>query len=248
MAANLVVTRGKDSWTIARKNLAPLISFSTAADGQSAVDIHVLQGEREMAPDNKTIGRFQPAGIPPAPRGTPQIEVTFDIDADGILNVSAKDKATGKEQKIVIKASSGLSEAEIERMVKDADQFKAEDKRKREEVDARNAADTLVYQTEKNLKEYKDRMDAGDVSKLEASVEAVKSALKGSNAGEIASATERLNATWQEVSQRMYQQASQAGASSQCAGTEQAQSPGAESAPGDVADAEFEVLEDDKKK
>ena len=222
--------------------------FSTAADGQTAVDIHVLQGEREMATDNKTIGRFQLAGIPPAPRGMPQVEVTFDIDADGILNVSAKDKATGKEQKIVIKASSGLSEAEIERMVKDADQFKAEDKRKREEVDARNAADTLAYQTEKNIKEYKDRLDAGDVSKLEAGVEAVKSALKGSNAAEIKSATERLNATWQEVSQRMYQQASQAGDSSQSAGAQQAEEPGAQAGPGEVADAEYEVLESDDKK
>jgi molecular chaperone DnaK len=223
--------------------------FSTAADGQTAVDIHVLQGEREMATDNKTIGRFQLAGIPPAPRGMPQVEVTFDIDADGILNVSAKDKATGKEQKIVIKASSGLSEAEIERMVKDADQFKAEDKRKREEVDARNAADALAYQTEKNIKEYKDRLDAGDVSKLEAGVEALKSALKGSNAAEITSATERLNATWQEVSQRMYQQASQAGASSEtAAGSEQSPTPGAEAGPGEVADAEYEVLEGDDKK
>jgi molecular chaperone DnaK len=223
--------------------------FSTAADGQTAVDIHVLQGEREMATDNKTIGRFQLAGIPPAPRGMPQIEVTFDIDADGILNVSAKDKATGKEQKIVIKASSGLSEAEIERMVKDADQFKAEDKRKREEVDARNAADALAYQTEKNIKEYKDRLDAGDVSKLEAGVEALKSALKGSNAAEITSATERLNATWQEFSQRMYQQASQAGASSESAGgSEPTPKAGAEAGPGEVADAEYEVLEGDDKK
>jgi molecular chaperone DnaK len=126
--------------------------FSTAADGQTAVDIHVLQGEREMAVDNKTIGRFQLAGIPPAPRGIPQIEVTFDIDADGILNVSAKDKGTGKEQKIVIKASSGLSEAEIDRMVKDAERLRDEDKKKRALVDARNEADAMIYQTEKHMK------------------------------------------------------------------------------------------------
>jgi molecular chaperone DnaK len=223
--------------------------FSTAADSQTAVDIHVLQGEREMAVDNKTIGRFQLAGIPPAPRGMPQVEVTFDIDADGILHVTAKDKATGKEQKIVIKASSGLSESEIERMVKDADQFRAEDKKKREEIDARNAADSLVYQTEKNIKEYQDRIDAGDVSKLEAAVEGVKSAVKGSDADDIKSATERLNATWQEVSQRMYQQASAAGATPQGdgAGAQSQPAEGGEG-PGGVADAEYEVIDEDGKK
>ncbi|MCI0451476.1 MAG: molecular chaperone DnaK [Candidatus Latescibacteria bacterium] len=220
--------------------------FSTAADGQTAVDIHVLQGEREMAMDNKTIGRFQLAGIPPAPRGMPQIEVTFDIDADGILNVSAKDKATGKEQKIVIKASSGLSEAEIERMVKDADQFRSDDKRKREEVDARNAADSLVYQTEKNTKEHKDRIDAGDAAKLEAGVEAVKSALKGTNTSEIRSATERLNAIWQEVAQRMYQQASATDAPPQGDGAQAAPGDG-EKGPNGVADAEYEVIDENKK-
>jgi molecular chaperone DnaK len=218
--------------------------FSTAADGQTAVDIHVLQGEREMATDNKTIGRFQLAGIPPAPRGMPQIEVTFDIDADGILHVAAKDKATGKEQKIVIKASSGLSESEIERMVKDADRFKDEDKRRREEVDARNAADALVYQTEKNLKEYKDKIDAADARRLEADVEAVRAALKGSNFADIQSATGRLNATWQEVAQRMYQQAGAApgGEGAQAAPEE----PSGKEGPGNVADAEYEVLDGDK--
>jgi molecular chaperone DnaK len=222
--------------------------FSTAADAQPAVDIHVLQGEREMSADNKTIGRFQLAGIPPAPRGVPQIEVTFDIDADGILNVSAKDKATGKEQKIVIKASSGLSEAEIDRMVKDADQFRADDKRKREEVDARNAADSLVYQTEKNMKEYKDRVDAGDVSKLESGVEAVKSAMKGNNTADIKAATERLNATWQEVAQRMYQQASSAGGAASSNGAGASAEPEGDKGPGGVADAEYEVIDDEKKK
>ncbi len=223
--------------------------FSTAADGQTAVDIHVLQGEREMATDNRTIGRFQLAGLPPAPRGVPQIEVAFDIDADGIMNVSAKDKATGKEQKIVIKASSGLSESEIERMVKDSEHFHDEDKRKREEVDARNAADTLVYQTEKNIKEYKDKVDASDVSRLETDVESVRTALKGSDAAAIKSATEKLNATWQEVAQRMYQQAS---ASDQASGD--GAGPGGDSesqsgpeSQGDVADAEYEVLDNDKK-
>jgi molecular chaperone DnaK len=221
--------------------------FSTASDAQPAVDIHVLQGEREMSGDNKTIGRFQLAGIPPAPRGVPQIEVTFDIDADGILNVSAKDKATGKEQKIVIKASSGLSESEIDRMVKDADQFRADDKRKREEVDARNAADSIVYQTEKNLKEYKDRIDAGDVSKLEADVEAVKSAIKGSNTADIKSATERLNANWQEVAQRMYQQASSAGEQASTNGAGASGEAEGDKGPGGVADADYEVIDDEKK-
>ncbi len=222
--------------------------FSTAADSQTAVDIHVLQGEREFAPDNKTIGRFQLAGIPPAPRGMPQIEVTFDIDADGILNVSAKDKATGKEQKIVIKASSGLSESEIERMVKDADQFRADDKKKREEIDARNAADNLVYQTEKNIKEYKDRIDAADVAKLEGEVDALKTALKGSNAGDIKAASERLNATWQDAAQRMYQNASAAGESASNGGSSMPPTNDGESGPSGVADAEYEVIDDENKK
>jgi molecular chaperone DnaK len=228
-------------------------TFSTAADGQTAVDIHVLQGERDMAMDNKTIGRFQLAGIPPAPRGVPQIEVTFDIDADGILNVSAKDKATGKEQKIVIKASSGLSESEIDRMVKDADRFKEEDRRKREEIDARNAADALVYQTEKNLKEYKDRVDAGDRSRLESGVEALKAALKTSSSADIKAAADRLNATWQEVAQRMYQQAASGPAGGAQAGPAGGEAPpggesGAQAGPGAAVDAEYEVIDGEGKK
>jgi molecular chaperone DnaK len=220
-------------------------TFSTAADGQTAVDIHVLQGEREMATDNKTIGRFQLAGIPPAPRGTPQIEVTFDIDADGILHVAAKDKATGKEQKIVIKATSGLSESEIDRMVKDADRYKDDDVRKREEIDARNQADALVYQTEKNLGEYKDKVDAADLTRLEGDVESVRAALKGTNTADIKSATERLNATWQEVAQRMYQKTAEQPSADAASGP----APGAEGdgdSDGDVADAEYEVLDGDK--
>ncbi|MDH4037380.1 MAG: molecular chaperone DnaK [Candidatus Krumholzibacteria bacterium] len=222
--------------------------FSTAADGQTAVDIHVLQGEREMAMDNKTIGRFQLAGIPPAPRGMPQIEVTFDIDADGILHVAARDKATGKEQKIVIKASSGLSESEIERMVKDADRFKDDDKRKREEIDVRNSADALVYQTEKQVKEYKDKIDAADASRLEGDLESVRVALKGTNTADIKSATERLNATWQEVAQKMYQQASATQAGAAGAGAEAGGGEPSSDAqgPDGVADAEYEVLDGDK--
>jgi len=226
--------------------------FSTAADGQTAVDIHVLQGEREMASYNKTIGRFQLAGIPPAPRGMPQIEVTFDIDADGILHVTGKDKATGKEQKIVIKASSGLSEQEIDRMVKEAERFKEEDHKKREEIDARNQADALVYQTEKNLKEYGDKISDDDKKRLEADVESAKNALKTDNAGEIKAATDRLNATWQDVAQRMYQQASSEGAPG--AGAEEGAAQGGpqgeapSGGPGGAVDAEYEVIDGDNKK
>jgi len=227
--------------------------FSTAADGQTAVDIHVLQGEREVALNNKTIGRFQLAGIPPAPRGMPQIEVTFDIDADGILHVTAKDKATGKEQKIVIKASSGLSEQEIERMVKDAEHFKEEDHKKREEIDARNQADALVYQTEKNLKEYGDKISSDDRTRLESDMEAARTALKGTSTSEIKSAADRLNATWQDVAQRMYQQASAEGAGAQQSGPQGGPSGGEEAGgestgPGGAVDAEYEVIDGDNKK
>ncbi|MBI4719973.1 MAG: molecular chaperone DnaK [Chitinivibrionia bacterium] len=227
--------------------------FSTAADGQSAVDIHVLQGEREMAIDNKTIGRFQLAGLPPAPRGIPQIEVTFDIDADGILNVSAKDKGTGKEQKIVIKASSGLSETEIDRMVKDAERLRDEDKKKRALVDARNEADAMIYQTEKQMKEFQDKMDPGDKKRLEDGIERIKSALKSDSTEEIKSATESLNQTWQAAGQKMYQSASgsqgAAGAGQGSAGGSagpQAESKGPEDGE-KVVDADYEILDDEKK-
>ncbi|UCG53664.1 MAG: molecular chaperone DnaK [Candidatus Latescibacterota bacterium] len=232
--------------------------FSTAADGQTAVDIHVLQGEREMAIDNKTIGRFQLAGIPPAPRGVPQIEVTFDIDADGIMNVTAKDKGTGKEQKIVIKASSGLSEAEIERMVQDAERLKDEDRKKREVVDAKNQADSMIYQTEKNLKEYKDRVEPDDVKKLEKGIEDIQAALRSENAEEIKGATEKLNTVWQEVAQKMYQtasteQAQQATGTGGPGGPEPGtgESAGESKGPGGegskVVDADYEIIDDDKK-
>jgi molecular chaperone DnaK len=227
--------------------------FSTAADGQTAVDIHVLQGEREMAVDNKTIGRFQLAGIAPAPRGIPQIEVTFDIDADGILHVSAKDKGTGKEQKIVIKASSGLSDSEIERMVHDAEKMKGEDKKKRELIDAKNNADAVVYQTEKHIKENKDNMSADDVKKLESGAEEVRNALKTDNIDDIKSATDKLNAVWQDVAQRMYQQASaeQQESSQQATGTEGATGSSESSKQKDgkgPVEAEYEIIDDDKKK
>ena len=214
------------------------------------MDIHVLQGEREFAADNKTIGRFQLAGIPPAPRGTPQIEVEFDIDADGIMHVSAKDKGTGKEQKIVIKASSGLSDDEINRMVDDAEKMQDEDKKKREVIDARNAADALVYQTEKNLGEYKEKLQDDDVKKLEAGIEDIKAALKTDNVDDIKSATDKLNNTWQEVATRMYQSTSADQA--QATGTEGA-APGADAGAGPSeegakpVDADYEIIDDDKK-
>ena len=228
--------------------------FSTAADGQTAVDIHVLQGEREMAIDNKTIGRFQLSGIPPAARGIPQIEVTFDIDADGILHVTAKDRGTGKEQKIVIKASSGLNEAEIERMVQDADRMKDEDRKKRALVDAKNGADSLIYQTEKNLKEYKDRVDSEDVKKLESGIENIRAALKTDNTQDIKNATGQLSSVWQDVAQRMYQSASAEQQTRQSAagggGPSQTSESGPSSPPGEdskVVDADYEILDDDKK-
>jgi molecular chaperone DnaK len=227
--------------------------FSTAADAQTAVDIHVLQGEREMAIDDKTIGRFQLSGIPPAPRGTPQIEVTFDIDADGILHVTAKDRGTGKEQKIVIKASSGLSEGEIERMVHDAEHLKDEDRKKRGLVDAKNEADALIYQTEKSIKEHKDRLGADDVRRLENLIEEIKSALKTDDTQSIKAATGKLSNDWQDVAQRMYQTASAEQAresSTGGAGPSQAQeteSQGPGGGDSKVVDADYEILDDDKK-
>ncbi len=220
--------------------------FSTAADNQTTVEIHVLQGEREMAVDNKTIGRFHLDGIPPAPRGVPQIEVTFDIDANGILNVSAKDKATGKEQSIRIEASSGLTKEEIEKMVNDAKAHAAEDKRRREEVDLKNSADQLVYQTEKNLKEYGDKIDGETKSKIEAAVGRVKEAMKGSNIEELRSATDALNQIWQEAASKMYAKTTASQQGTQTAGT-QAQAEDAGKDKGKkVEDADFEVVDDDK--
>jgi len=220
--------------------------FSTAADSQTTVEIHVLQGEREMAVTNKTIGRFHLDGIPPAPRGIPQIEVTFDIDANGILNVSAKDKATSKEQSIRIEASSGLTKEEIERMVNDAKSHAAEDKKNREEVDAKNAADQLVYQTEKNLKEYGDKLDGETKGKIEAGVGRVKEAVKGGNIDEIKSSTDALSQIWQEAASKMYAQTADAQAGAQ---PEQDASGTAEQEPPKdkkVEDADFEVVDDDK--
>jgi molecular chaperone DnaK len=192
--------------------------FSTAADGQTAVTIHVLQGEREMASQNRTLGNFDLVGIPPAPRGVPQIEVTFDIDANGIVKVSAKDMGTGKEQKIQIQNSSGLSEDEINRMVKDAEANAEADKKKREEIDARNEADSLVYQTEKALKDYGDKVSASDKSGIEAAVNDLKEALKGSDIAAIKAKTETLKQASYKIAEEMYKAQNAGGAGAAGAG------------------------------
>ena len=221
--------------------------FSTAADNQTTVDIHVLQGEREMATDNKSIGRFQLTGIPPAPRGIPQIEVTFDIDANGIMNVSAKDRATGKEQKIIIQPSSGLSENEIEQMVKDAESHETEDKEKRELIDLRNQADALSYQTEKQLEEHKDKIPEGDIEEIRKSLEELKEAAKTDDKNRIKSAVDRHNSVWQKAAQVMYQAASSEGAGQQ-AGPAGEETEKEEKKDEKVVDAEYEVIDEDEKK
>jgi molecular chaperone DnaK len=183
--------------------------FSTAADNQPGVEVHVLQGERPLAKDNKTIGRFQLTNIPPAPRGVPQIEVAFDIDANGILHVSAKDLGTGKEQKITITASSGLSKDEIAKMQKDAELHAEEDKRKREEIEARNEADSSVYRSEKMLRDNADKLSESDKSRIQEAITAVKDALKGDDAAAIKSATDRLNEASQAISAELSRTASE---------------------------------------
>jgi len=214
--------------------------FTTAADNQTAVSILVLQGEREMAADNKTLAKFDLVGIPPAPRGVPQIEVTFDIDANGIVHVSAKDKATGKEQSIEIKASSGLSEEEIEQMVKDAEAHAEEDKQKRELVDLRNQADTIIYTTEKSLKEIGDKISAEERGNIESALNQLKSVKDGSDAAAIKSALEALTQSSHKLAEAMYAQASAAGQATQ--GGESA-----ESGDDEVVDADFEEVNDDNK-
>ena len=219
--------------------------FSTASDNQTSVEIHVLQGNREMAAYNRTIGRFHLDGIPPALRGTPQIEVAFDLDADGILNVSAKDKATGKEQSIRIEASSGLSESEIEKMRQEAKEHASEDKKRREEVEKTNQADSLIYQTEKNLKEFEGKISAENQAKIEAALERLKAVHKERNFAEIDSALEQLNQAWQTATTEMYQQQ----AEDQAAGGDGATADAsADPDEQEVKDVDFEVVEDDEDK
>lgn len=213
--------------------------FSTAEDNQPAVTVHVLQGEREMASDNKTLGRFELVGIPPAPRGMAQIEVSFDIDANGIVNVSAKDLATGKEQSIRITASSGLSHEEIDRLVKEAEIHAEEDKSKKDLVDARNAADALIYTTEKSMNELGDRMDSATRAEVEDAVKSLKRAMENGDAAEIRSLTEVLTQTSHKLATSMYEQASQAGAQQGGAGAEDTGQHGPSGPDEDVVDAEY---------
>lgn len=226
--------------------------FSTAADNQTAVDIHVMQGERDMASGNITLGRFQLTGIPPAPRGVPQIEVTFDIDANGIVNVSAKDMGTGKEQRITITSSTKLSDDEIQAKVKEAEQYAEEDKKRKEEVELRNRAETLVYETEKNLKELENALSEDEKNDIVAAKDALSAALEAGNTEEIKAKTETLTEKFHTISSKMYQQAQAAGADPNMAGAAGAGSDmaGAGDAAGpqgdNVVDADYEVVDDDK--
>jgi molecular chaperone DnaK len=218
--------------------------FSTADDNQTQVEIHVLQGEREMARDNRTIGKFQLTGIPPAARGMPQVEVTFDIDANGILHVSAKDKTTGKEQKIRIEASSGLSDTDIQKMVKDAESHAADDKKRREEIDARNRLDSMTYQVEKDSKEWSDKLPAELKSKLEASVERARKALRGDDMNEIRAAQEELSKTFGEAGQSFYAQQQKSEPDQPAASA--AEPPPAGEKKEDVVEADYEIVDDKK--
>ena len=213
--------------------------FSTAEDNQPAVTIHVMQGEREKASANKSLGRFDLSDIPSAPRGQPQIEVTFDIDANGILNVSAKDKATGKEQSIIIKASSGLSDEEVDKMVKDAEAHAEEDRLFHELVDARNQGDGLVHSTEKSITELGDKLDADEKVKIEAAVADLKESLKGEDKDAIEAKTAALTEAAAKLAEQAYAENAEAGE-----GTEE---PAAKAEADDVVDAEFEEVNDDKK-
>jgi molecular chaperone DnaK len=220
--------------------------FSTADDNQTAVTIHVLQGEREMARDNKSLGQFNLTDIPPAPRGMPQIEVAFDIDANGILHVSARDKATGKENKIKIQASSGLSEDEIKRMVKDAEAHAEEDRRARELVEARNQCDALIHSVKKSLSEHGDKIGADQKSKIEAAVKTAEESLKSDDKAKIESSTKALAEASHALAEKIYAQ-TQGGAAG--ASAEPGSQPGDKGPDdGNVVDAEFEEVKENKKK
>ncbi|HEX8272807.1 MAG TPA: molecular chaperone DnaK [Longimicrobiaceae bacterium] len=229
-------------------------TFSTAEDNQTTVEIHVLQGEREMAMYNKTIGKFQLTGIPPAPRGVPQVEVTFDIDANGILHVSAKDRATGKEQKIRIEASSGINEAEIEKMVRDAEQHASEDKERREAIEARNRLDALVYEVDKNTREWGDKLSGEPKERLESATERARKALKQDDLAEVRSASEELSQAYSAAGAQMYQaqqgagpDAGFSGGATAGAGFENDATAQAQGGQEDVVEADYEIVEDEKK-
>ena len=219
--------------------------FSTAADNQPSVDIHVLQGERNMAADNKTLGRFELSGIPPAPRGVPQIQVTFDIDANGIVHVSAKDLGTGKEQNITITSSGGLSDEEIDRMVKEAEAHASEDEKKKEEVEVRNNADSLVYQAEKTLKDIGDKADDALKGKVESAIAELKNALSGTDTAVIKEKAEALSQPLYEMTGKLYEQAQADGQQNQQANAQQESSAQGQD---DVVDGDYKVMDDDDKK
>ena len=219
--------------------------FTTAADNQTSVEVHVLQGEREMAQYNKTLGKFHLDGIAPARRGVPQIEVTFDIDANGIVNVSAKDLGTGTEQHITITSSTNMSKEDVDKAVREAEQFAAEDAKRKEEVDTRNQADQMVYQTEKTLEEMGDKLDAGDKAQVEGKLNALKDAMKGTDTQAIKNATEELQKAFYAVSEKLYSQAGgQAGPDMGGANFGGGQPTGGAD---DVVDADYEVMDDDQK-
>lgn len=218
--------------------------FSTASDNQPSVEIHVLQGERPMAQDNRTLGKFHLDGLPPAPRGIPQIEVTFDIDANGILHVTAKDLGTGKSQDIRITHSSGLTEQEIEKMKKDAKEHEADDKKKRDLIEIKNQADAMVFQGEKQLKEFESKLDPATISKIQAAIDRLKNASKSDNYNEIKSAVDEYNATWNEASSKMYSQANQSADTGGPAGGQQQQTGKPDD--GGVENADYEVVDDKK--
>ena len=224
--------------------------FTTAADNQTSVEVHVLQGERDMAQYNKTLGRFNLDGIAPARRGVPQIEVTFDIDANGIVNVSAKDLGTGKEQHITITSSTNMSKEDIDKAVREAEQFAAEDAKRKEEVDVRNQADQVIYQTEKALEDAKDKIDAGDKASVEAALGKLKDAMKGTDVAAIKAATEEASKAFYPIAEKMYQQANpqggQAGPDMGGAGFSGGQTGGADTDP-NVVDADYKVVDDDQK-
>ena len=215
--------------------------FSTASDNQTTVPVHIVQGERKFAKDNKSLGQFHLDGIPPAPRGTPQIEVTFDIDTNGILNVSAKDKATGKEQSIRIEASSGLSDDEVEKMKRDAEEHEKEDSAKKDIIETKNNAENLVYQTEKQLEENKDKLSKDDVNDIKSKLDDLKKANESDDIEKIKKSVEDLNSSWQKVSQQMYQQAQNQQDAPAQPGNDKKEND-------DVQDADYEVVEDDEKK
>lgn len=217
--------------------------FSTAADSQTTVEIHVLQGEREMAVDNKTIGKFHLDGIPPAPRGIPQIEVAFDIDANGILNVQAKDKASGKEQSIRIEASSGINDSDIDKMINDAKKHEVEDKSKREAIDLKNQADQMVYQTEKNITEMGDKLSEDDKKLLEDKVAALKKASEGSNSDDIKRTLDDLTKTWSDISTKMYEATKDQTPPEAEPQADTASSKQSTKGDGEIEDADFEVVD-----